>query len=68
MSQALEPYYKPGETFDYNGITIESIDSPDHSCDGCVFNNNCLDTFDIHGICAASDIGRKNSIKFVIKC
>ena len=72
MGKAIEPYYKPGETFEFQGHILMSVESDNHECEGCYFHNlipnstaGCVDNFDAHGICAATDIGRKNSIKFI---
>lgn len=72
MGRAIEPYYKIGETFEFQGHTLMSVECEEHECTGCFFHDlipnstaGCVDNFDVHGICAASDIGRKKSIKFI---
>lgn len=63
-----EPFYCPGETFTCDGVLLRSVECDDYECSGCFFHeehHDCLDWFDVHGCCAATDIGRKKSIKFV---
>jgi len=67
VEKEAEPYYAPGTIFEYNGVKLMSVESEHHECRGCYFRElgNCLDAFEVHGCCAASDIGRAKSIKFI---
>jgi len=67
VEKEIEPYYAPGTIFEYNGVKLMSVESEHRECGGCYFREmgNCLSAFEAHGCCAARDIGRAKSLKFI---
>lgn len=67
VEKEIGPYYAPGTIFEYNGVKLMSVEAENYECDGCYFHEtgNCNSAFDVHGCCAASDIGRAKSLKFI---
>ena len=61
------PHREVGSTFECDGHTLivrECTDEFEDCLHKCFFRKECLQTYDLHGPCAATDIGRLKSIYF----
>ena len=57
--------YKVGEVFDYNGVTLVTIENND--CKGCFFNNNDTCTMDSAKVLFCSKVCRKDNKNVIFK-